>query len=266
MKNRRVFTAILLILSMVFLVSCGKPAPANYNTYEDLDGKVLGMFEMPNQLSVEQINALMGTNFESVATFPTFNEALMALKSGRVDAVNVTKPQAAYTIKTDTSYKFIAGSGENPLQVTMLTSNKNMRLLAQINSAIKTLTDTGELDTLNKTYIEDVSVEEVALPPVIEGADTIKVGVSGDMPPFDYLTADGKPSGYNVALMGAIAREAGFNIEFVAIPFSTKLSALVSDRVDVFFFHGGISSHESIVSTDVYYANLSGGLLVNAES
>jgi ABC-type amino acid transport substrate-binding protein len=266
MKNGRFLIAILLILSLTFLVSCGKPASTNYNTYADLDGKILGMFETPNPVPVERINEMMGTNFESVVTYPTYNEALMALKSGRVDAVNVIKPQAEYTVKTDKSYRFIAGNGKNPLQVNMLTKAEDTELLGQINDAIKALTDSGELSTLNEIYIENTSTEEVALPAAIEGAETIKVGVSGDMPPFDYLSADGKPSGYNVALMGAIAEHAGYNVEFVAVPFSSKFSALLSDRINVFFFHGGIVTHESIASTDVYYANLTGGLLVNAES
>jgi ABC-type amino acid transport substrate-binding protein len=265
-KNLRIFITILLTLSLAILPSCGKPAAANYNTYADLDGKILGMFEMPNPIPVEQINEMMGTNFESVVTYPTYNEALMALKSGRVDAVNVVKPQAEYTVKTDKAYKYIAGSGENPVQVTMLTKAEDTELIGKINDAIKALTDSGELNALNETYIINVSTEEIALPAAMEGADTIKVGVSGDMPPFDYLTADGNPSGYNVALMGAIAEHAGFNIEFVTVPFSTKFSALLSDRIDVFFFHGGVITHESIASTDVYYANLTGGLLVNAES
>jgi ABC-type amino acid transport substrate-binding protein len=264
MKKMRIFAAILLALTLAILPSCGKPASANYNTYADLDGKILGMVETPVVLSLDQVNEMMGASFASITTYPTYNEALMALKSGRVDAVNVAEPQADYTIKTDPSYKYIAGGGKTTTRVSMLTTTADTELLGQINGAIKALTDSGELATLNETYIDNVSIEEVALPAKIEEAETIKVGVSGDMPPFDYLSADGNPSGYNVALMGAIAREAGFNIEFVTVPFSTKFSALLSDRVDVFFFHGGIISHDSIAATDVYYENLGAGLLVNA--
>jgi ABC-type amino acid transport substrate-binding protein len=264
LKNRRILVTILLALSLVLLASCGKPVSANYNTYADLDGKILGMVETPIILSLDRVNEMMGANFASITTYPTYNEALMALKSGRVDAINVAKPQADYTIKTDSSYKFIPGGGKTTTRVSMLTTTADAELLGQFNDAIKALTDSGELATLNETYIENVSIEEVALPAEIEGAETIKVGVSGDVPPFDYLSADGNPSGYNVALMGAIAGYAGFNIEFVTVPFSTKFSALLSDRIDVFFFHGGILSHDSIAATDVYYENLGAGLLVNA--
>ncbi|MDR0963932.1 MAG: transporter substrate-binding domain-containing protein [Clostridium sp.] len=263
MKKSSVLATILLILTCVMLASCkSKTESADYSAIADLDGKVIGMVEAPTTVAVEQINQMMGANFISIATYPTYNETLMALKSDRIDAAVVSKPQGLYTVQTDPTLKFIAGNGKSPLRVSMLTVTENTELLAQINDAIQALKDSGELDALNEKYIEDVSIEEVTLPATIEGAKTIQVGVSGDMPPFDYVSADGKPSGYNVALMGAIASKAGFNVEFVTISFSAKFSALLSDRIDVFFFHYGVLSQEGVTMTDVYYSDLTGGFIV----
>ncbi|MDR0948193.1 MAG: transporter substrate-binding domain-containing protein [Lachnospiraceae bacterium] len=267
MKKSSILYTIVLVLTCVILASCkSKTESADYSAIADLDGKVLGMVETPTTVTIEQINQMMDANLKSVATFPTYNEALMALKSDRVDAINVSKPQAEYTIQTDSSYKYIVGNGKTPIQVSMLTTTNNTELLGQINDAIKALKNSGELDALNEKYIANVSIEAVSLPSVKEGVQTIQVGVSGDMPPFDYLSASGKPSGFNVALMGAIADYAGFNVEFVTVPFSAKFSALLSDRIDVFFFHGGILSQDDVIATDVYYENLEGGLLVKDHS
>ncbi len=42
--------------------------------------------------------------------------------------------------------------------------------------------------------------------PVIEGADTIKVAVTGSLPPMDYVAADGTPAGYNTAVIAEVSK------------------------------------------------------------
>ena len=39
-----------------------------------------------------------------------------------------------------------------------------------------------------------------------EGAETIRVAVTGDLPPIDYVAADGKAAGFNTALLAEIAK------------------------------------------------------------
>ncbi|MBQ9497496.1 MAG: transporter substrate-binding domain-containing protein, partial [Selenomonadaceae bacterium] len=86
-----------------------------------------------------------------------------------------------------------------------------------------------------------VNVDKGQVPPAVEipmtdGADTIKVGVTGDLPPLDYVSADGKASGFNTALLAEIAKRSGKNVEIVDIDSGARAAALSSKQIDVVFW------------------------------
>lgn len=89
----------------------------------------------------------------------------------------------------------------------------------------------------------------------LEGADTLYVGISGDVAPLDYVSADGTPAGFNVALMNEIGRLLGKNIEFVVVSTDAKFSSILSGKIDAFFWHISILPlPETIAVTDSYYS------------
>ena len=70
-----------------------------------------------------------------------------------------------------------------------------------------------------------------------EGAETIKIAVTGDWLPLDFMTADGVPAGFNVAVLSELSKIARVNIELVNIDTAARVAAIMSRRVDgVFWF------------------------------
>ena len=102
-----------------------------------------------------------------------------------------------------------------------------------------------------------VSIAEIA------GAETLKVAVTGDLPPFDMMTADGTPTGYSTAVMAEISKRIGKNIEFVSVDSAARATALVSNKVDVVFWvavpndgtlvPGNIDTPEGLALSKPYY-------------
>jgi hypothetical protein len=72
--------------------------------------------------------------------------------------------------------------------------------------------------------------------PVIDGAETIKVAVTGALPPMDYVAADGTPAGFNTALLAEISQRIGKNIELVVVDSVGRAAALASGTVDAVFW------------------------------
>ncbi len=60
--------------------------------------------------------------------------------------------------------------------------------------------------------------------------------MSGDAPPLDYVAADGRPAGYNIALLGEISKIINKNIEIVSLESNAKYTALEAKKIDVFFW------------------------------
>ena len=108
-----------------------------------------------------------------------------------------------------------------------------------LNKAIKAMATDGTLANLSKQYI--IELKEGAEPPAvpitqIEGADTIKVAVTGDLPPFDLVLADGTPAGFSTAVLAEISKRINKNIELVSVDSASRAAILSSKGADVVFW------------------------------
>lgn len=110
--------------------------------------------------------------------------------------------------------------------------------MTKINDALEQLRTDGTLDELEKEYIDNFDFEEnydsIEMP-VVDGAATYKVSISGSMAPLDYIAADGKSTGYSIALLSKISEIAGLNFELVTVGMGTDTLELNSNKIDYIF-------------------------------
>ena len=119
----------------------------------------------------------------------------------------------------------------------MMEDNTDLR--DEFNKAIDEMKKDGTLDKLVKEQIDDrISGGEIASikMPEISDADTIKVAVTGSLPPMDFVAADGTPAGFNTAVLAEISSRIGKNIELVVVDSVGRAAALSSGNVDVVFW------------------------------
>ena len=115
---------------------------------------------------------------------------------------------------------------------------QNAELRDQVNEALVDMKADGTIYALEKTYLKDLSIEpEPAKFETFEGAETIKVAVTGDLPPVDYVAADGTPAGFNTALLSEIGKRLKINIELINIESSARTISLTSGVADVIFWY-----------------------------
>ena len=165
----------------------------------------------------------------------------MGIESGSIDQISVYKSVAKYLMANNDKY-------ENIPEITLKTLDDNFcfavrkddtTLKADLDKAIEEMKSDGSLDKLVKEYVTDVDagITPTAVElPMTEGAETIKVGVTGDLPPLDYVSADGKAAGFNTALLAEVAKRSGKNIEIVDIESGARAAALSSGQIDVIFW------------------------------
>ena len=115
---------------------------------------------------------------------------------------------------------------------------KNAQLRDRFNEALKGMKNSGMLALIENKYITELDVNNIT--PVefekFDDAETITVAVTGDMPPIDYVAADGTPAGYNTAVLSEIGRRLHINIKLLDIDTGARVSALTSGRADVVFW------------------------------
>lgn len=180
-----------------------------------------------------------GKNYTFAYTyFDSLSSALLALKAGQINRIDMNQSTAKY-IAARNSDVSIRSLQWDALDFQMAVLEKNARLLNEINTAIANMKSDGTLAALTKTHIDSVlngaEPEKVKMP-VLDGAETIRVAVTGDLPPMDYTTADGEPAGFNMAFLAELSKRINKNIKFVAINSGARLTALNAGTVDTLFW------------------------------
>ena len=129
--------------------------------------------------------------------------------------------------------------GINGNDFAFLMMEENAALRDEFNAAIADMKADGMLERLVKEQI-DGAIDGGEIAPIempkIDGADTVKVAVTGALPPMDYVAADGTPAGFNTAVLAEIGNRIGKNIELVVVDSLGRAAALASGTVDAVFW------------------------------
>ena len=135
----------------------------------------------------------------------------------------------------------------NDFSFLMLESSTALR--DEFNTAILAMKEDGTLDQLIREQITDLIDGKEIAPvkmPEIEGADAITVAVTGDLPPMDYVAADGTPAGFNTAVLVEISRRIGKPIKLIVVSSSARAVALASGRADVIFWTRACTASDTL--------------------
>lgn len=274
MKRKIKAVPLLIVLSMLFsLTGCGKQASTGAvltegSTSADLDGKTLAAFgtPIPEAEFEAMMNERIGGTLKDLQIVPSPGEMAQLIQNGQADAGTTLAYNAKYIVSRNPDLTFFTTVID--LECSMVFK-KDSGLKEQVDAALTELESTGVLPELIETWLSDEALQQDPQPRELEqipGAETIRVGISGTLPPMDYATADGKPGGFNVALFGEVSRLMGKNVEFVTIDPDAKFMALSSGIIDLFFwnFYGRFLSEDYEISEP--YLSDYGAFLIRSAS
>ena len=198
--------------------------------------------------------------------YDTLDALLMALSAGDINNIEIYQSVARYLCATNDNLmlgpSFDADKASetfadltqrnfngNDFAFMMMESNAALR--DEFNDAIADMKEDGTLDRLVKEQIDDIldggEIAPIELPH-FDGAETLKVAVTGALPPMDYVAADGTPAGFNTAVLAEIANRTGKNIEIVVVDSLGRAAALASGTVDAVFWTRTSSEAQEAVS------------------
>lgn len=249
------FAKILLscVLAGALFTGCGTGGQQDVDKTDNNfsgDEVKLGMFPSMNadEKKIEDIyNGLIEKTDANVAKTnkPKFYDNLrtmqLAIESGDVQEIRVYKCVADYIVAKNKKFEIVPDNAINSIEYSFCFAvlKDNTELKAALDNAVNEMKSDGTLDKLVNEYI--INFDKGKVPPKIEipvtkDAPTIKVGVTGDLPPLDFMTPDNIPAGFNTALLAEVAKRIGTNIEFVQITTGSRAVALTSKLIDVVFW------------------------------
>lgn len=180
----------------------------------------------------------------------------MALNSGEINEMILPDFVAEYLQKIDKRYapSCVSNSGTMNLCFGFMKENKD--LVNKWNSALTAMRNEYVLANLEKKYIknfpEDTSYDYIygidkkkkerekqnkIKFERFKDAPVVKVAVTGDLPPVDFIAEDGTPAGYSTAVLAEIGKRLKINIQLVQVNAGARTSAIASGRVDVVFWY-----------------------------
>ncbi len=232
MKIKKI--ALILSLTFIFsmLVGCGADEAEKIKNSLKI-GIIAQLNTTPEQM--DELMEVMGVDAETTY-FDNFTSMQMALASKNIDEIQTYKSVAEYMTDQNTQFEVKNTVGLMDSFCCAMREEDN-DLIFDFDSAINSMKADGTLDNLIKTYITDLQNEPPAVEIVkINNADTIKVGITGDLPPLDLVLANGTPAGFNTAVLSEISKRIKKNIELIQIDSAARAAALTSKQVDVVFW------------------------------
>jgi len=252
---KRLLTVFLALVMLLACAGCGggekkaeEPAPAPAKSEQKSDGAVgalmpIGLNEEGYKRWTENIAEVEGQPAgyvapQKVVFFNNMNEMIMALKAKQIERFAAPGRVGAYIVKHNDDLKLIDNNLKPILGYSMAMQEKSSAQIEEINKAISAMKDDGTLDKLIKENITELAGGDpvAADIPKIDGAETLKVAVTGDMPALDVILPDGKPAGFNVAFLGELGKRINKNFELVSVEAGARGAALSSGQVDVLFW------------------------------
>ena len=175
------------------------------------------------------------TYFDSLASM------LKALRSGKIDEAALPEPAAEYVVNTNSDFEMCCAVHSSPTHLALGFRNDEAgkRLCGMTNAALEAMKSERKLSILYAHYLNTPGKSQ---PPAetftkIDGAETIRVAVTGDLPSLDMISPNGTPVGFNTAVLAELGRRMRLNIELVDIESGARTSALMSGRVDAVFWY-----------------------------
>lgn len=240
MKKFFSILSALMIISVI-LTGCGDNKPAESNVKIGIL-KHLNASENEFNDFTKKVSETLSLNLSSYdpVFYDNLNSMLLGLDSGEIKIISTYDCVARYLVAHNPEkYEIMVNDTLEFIDAFCFAMlEKNVKLKSDVDNFIDEIKNDGTLARLTKEYITDVKDNN---PPSVEiphfdGADTIKIAVTGDLPPLDIVLANGTPAGFNTALIAELGKRLNKNVEIINIESSARASALMSDRVDLIFW------------------------------
>ena len=237
--KKLVLIAIALMLALSLCLTVFADETAEVQKYGNI-GRLSKLNISEDELNEVLKDIMVNSICNRYVFFDTMTDMLMALYRGDIVVLETDQNTVRYIAsRNDGIVDRPPYLNPNNLMFSVLLREEDAELRDQISNSIAEMEEDGTIEEMRQRYIEDVIVgddPDVVVPQVFPGARTIKVAVTGDRPPMDYVSAGGEPVGFNTALISEIGKRLGVNIEFVTVDCGARGIALATGVCDIVFW------------------------------
>jgi PAS domain S-box-containing protein len=214
------FTVPYLTMRGVILVRGETTGIVSLN---DLKGKKLAVMKGDN---AEEFVSRINLDADIIAE-ATYEEAVKKLSAGKVDAVIIQK-LLALQLTDDLGLDNLKIAGEPleefPQHFCFAVKEGDAELLSVLNEGLSRVI---AKDIYRRLYLKWIRPVEK------RGETKLLVGGDSDFPPYEFLDKKGRPAGFNVDIIRAVAEQAGLDIRIILAPWAETKERLAEGKIDI---------------------------------
>ena len=193
---------------------------------DDLEGKTVGV-----QLGTTGDTYAQDIEGATVEQYNKFNDAVLALKQGKIDAVIIdNEPGKVFDEQND---DIIMLDEDFAVEDYAIALAKDSELTAQFNEAIATIKENGTLQAILDKYINGVEGAEGYVTP--EGTQypngQLTMATNAYFPPYEYYEGD-EIVGIDAEFAKAICDQLGYELVIEDMEFASIIPAVSSGKAD----------------------------------
>ena len=218
-----------------------------------LQGKRIGMEYLEEQgFYVSEKDSSTRPELTGVIFYDRMSDMIMALQAGDITSAEVPESMADYLCAQNEKIvkrgEYLLENMDEPTKriayrlgvgYAFLTKEDKTELRDEIDQAITAMKEDGTLDQLIRTYITDAASDPEPVEFTKVDGETIRVAITGDLPPMDFVAPDGTPAGFNTALLAELGRRLNKNFELIQVDSAGRSLALSEGKVDLVFWTSG---------------------------
>lgn len=186
----------------------------------------------------------------------------MALGNAEIDELALPEVVGEYLLAANPQVEACCvARTRTPMALAFGFRKDDVALVERFNRVLRAMDQDWSLAELQGVYIYDDNPTKPVKFERFDDAETIRVAVTGDLPPIDFINASGEPAGFNAALLAELGRRMRVNMELVNVESGARTAALVSGRVDVVFWYEtvrgseqGYDAAEGVMLSEPYYS------------
>lgn len=195
--------------------------------------------------------------------YGNFAAMLMAMNAGEIDEFAVSQPVGEYITAVNPDFAVVCAARiTGSTFVFGFRAENGGTMRDKFNAALADIRKDGTLDALKLKYCGNPGKDA---PDTVQfesfpDAETVKVAVTGDIPPLDFVAADGNAAGFNTAILSEIGKRLKINIKLVYVETAARTTALMSGRADCIFWYQLYNASnnqpdtpEGVIFSDPYY-------------
>lgn len=229
---------IITILALLALSSIANASPAKIGVLAPIGQDENDVIRWTENVAGAEGKSEMFRNTNTIVIFDDMNSMIMALRAGQIDRFATGIYTAEYITARNKDFNLIDNKHNAILGLSLAMREEDKPKMLAINLAINDMKADGTLERLIRENITELGDNDPVAVEMskIDGAETMKVAVTGDIPPMDCILSDGRPAGFNTAFLAELSRRTGRNIELVSLSAGARQTAISSGRVDAVFW------------------------------